>query len=104
MNDKYRVLRAQLKKRGIDTKYLAEKLDISTSTTSKRMRGDAAWLQTDMYTIMDLLHLPYEKIPVVFPRGGMYAGELNLEEEKSPEVLLAEAVRLVARGKTRTGA
>lgn len=104
MNDKYRVLRAQLKAHDVDTEYLAAKLDVSASTVSRRMCGSSVWLQTDMYTIMDLLHLPYEKIPVVFPRGGMYAGELDLEREKSPEELLAEAVRLVARSKARAGA
>ena len=97
MTDKHRVLRAELKKQDIDPAYLADYLHIDRSTLYRRLGAQSPWTIREVYSIMDMLHLPYDQIHIVFPPGGMYAGELTNQPTKTPEELLAEAVRLVAR-------
>ena len=97
MNDKYRVLRTQLKEKDIDVAYLADKLGVCTDYVRRRLRGAAPWIQTDMYAVLDMLHIPYDQIHIIFPPGGMYAGDLATRDAKTPEELLAEAIRLVVK-------
>lgn len=66
----YRVLRAYLTAAGIEQAYLAEQMGVSLSYVSSRITGKAPWDQEDMYFIMDLLHIPYDKLHIVFPKDG----------------------------------
>ena len=90
---KYRVLQAQLKAAGIDRKYHAELLKISLSSYYTKMRADRPWTVEEIYQTMDLLRLPYEQISIVFPPGGMYAGELQGGPPQSTEEILISAIK-----------
>lgn len=80
--DKYRVLWQELKRQDIDIPYLSKLTGITTASLYSRMRGGSPWHQSEMYDVMDVLRLPYDQLPVVFPRNGMYAGEL--QDGKTP--------------------
>lgn len=85
----YRVLRRELKEAGLDTAYLAQLMGRSPSYINQRFRAVYPWDQDDIYRIMDLLHLDYEQIPVVFPLKGMYAGDLSGKEPTTEDRLCA---------------
>lgn len=85
----YRVLRRELKEAGLDTAYLAQRMGRSASYVNLRFRAVYPWDQDDMYQIMDLLHLDYDQIPVVFPLKGMYAGDLRSKEPTTEDRLCA---------------
>lgn len=66
----YRVLRGYLTAAGIEQIYLAEQMGVSLSYVSSRITGKAPWDLEDMYFIMDMLHLSYDKLHIVFPKNG----------------------------------
>ena len=90
-HEKYRVLRGLLKDGDFDRAYILAQLDMATDTYYRTLRGERPWTQTEMYTLLDMLDMPYTAIPIVFPAGGMYAGEL-VEEAPLPESVLGSAV------------
>lgn len=94
MPEYYRVLREELKKRGINTaKDLADIIGRSHTYVNMRLCGMYPWALDEVYHIMDdVLHVDASKIPVIFPRGGMYAGELEDKGQTKAERLL-EAIR-----------
>jgi len=59
--------------RSIEQDYLSEKLDRSISYITARMCGHADWSQRDMYTLMDLLRIPYNEMHEYFPKEGISA-------------------------------
>lgn len=88
---KHRVLRKQLKAARLEQGDIAYMINRSAAYVSRCMNGHSIWGLDEVYTIMDALHLGYEFIPVVFPRGGMYAGEV-VEPEKTIESQLADKI------------
>lgn len=90
-NEKHRILRRELKRHGLEVAYVAELCGCSVSKIYTNLNGTSQWAVSDIYTIMDALNLPYVNIPVVFPRGGMYAGEIG-EYDKSPATVLGETI------------
>ncbi|MGI5885427.1 MAG: hypothetical protein ACOX83_10770, partial [Candidatus Spyradocola sp.] len=83
--------RRALKARKITVEDLALHLKRSAAYVSQRLNG-APWTQAEMYSIMDLLQIPYHQLPQYFPPGGMYAGEPQDEKIVSPEDELYQAV------------
>lgn len=51
---------------GIKQKYVCQKTGLS-----KYIIGHREWQLEDIYSIMDLIHRPYEEIPIYFPRKGV---------------------------------
>jgi len=67
----YRKLRGALIEKEIDQVYLAKKLGLNQPVSiSKRMTGKVPWRINEMYAILDLLGVPYEMLPVYFPKDG----------------------------------
>ena len=66
----YRVLRGYLTAAGIEQTYLAEQMGVSLSYVSSRITGKAPWDLDDMYFILDMLHIPHDKMHLVFPKDG----------------------------------
>jgi hypothetical protein len=54
----------------IDESYLARKLLRGTTYISQRMVGKKPWAMDEVYTIMDLLQIPYDQMAVYFPPRG----------------------------------
>lgn len=95
-SDKFRVLRREIKSRGIDLRDLAAQCGVSHSTFYATMRGEREWALEWMYIVMDALELPYSNMDKLFPRRGMYAGELD-HKTQTPADHLAAAVREYVR-------
>ena len=89
--EKYRVLRKELKSHGLDLPYVAGLCGCSLSKIYNNLNGFAEWSVRDVYAIMDALNLPYANIPVLFPKDGMYAGDVG-EYDKSPATVLGETI------------
>jgi transcriptional regulator with XRE-family HTH domain len=71
----FRKLKALMFESDIDQKYLCKKLGKSQNYVTPRMMGRQPWSMEDVYIICDLLKIPYEQIPVYFPRGGVVVKE-----------------------------
>lgn len=54
----------------IDESYLARKLLRGTTYISQRMVGKKPWAMDEVYTIMDLLKIPYDQMAAYFPPKG----------------------------------
>lgn len=52
---------------------LAEKLGRSLNYVSLRLNAKASWSQDEQYTIMDLFNVPYDRLHIMFPKGGKRA-------------------------------
>lgn len=68
---KFEKLRVSLRREGIDQQYLSKQIGRSTPYISERLCGHREWQLEDIYSIMDLIHRPYEEIPIYFPRKGV---------------------------------
>lgn len=73
----YTELRAEMKRKGVQNGDIARWIDRSEIYVSHRMTGAAPWSQSEMYTIMQKMHIPLHKLHIVFPQGGMWAGPLE---------------------------
>lgn len=71
MPKKYRKLKSHLFEKDINQVMLSKKLGRSTYYTSQRMNGKLPFTQDDIYIICDYASIPYEKIHLYFPRGGV---------------------------------
>lgn len=75
--DKFRVLRGEMKSHALDVPYLASLCGVKSGVIYAAIRGEREWPLEWMYITMDALGLPYSTMAKLFPRGGMYAGELD---------------------------
>lgn len=90
-NEKFRVLRREMQRHGLDAIYAAELCGCSPAKMYNNLNGNAQWALKDIYIIMDAMNMPYVNIPVLFPKDGMYAGEIG-EYDKSPATVLGETI------------
>lgn len=82
---KYRLLRRLCSEKGIDGRDIAEEIGRTADYVSMRMTGQRPWSQDEMYAVMDMLGQPYEHMPYIFPKGGMWAGEIPVKEPNKEE-------------------
>lgn len=68
---RYEALKRELKLKDIDQTYLAGKLGRSTCYVSERLNGKKPWTAADMYTIMELINCPVDRLHIMFPRDGI---------------------------------
>ena len=73
----YSELRTEMKRKGVKSHDIAVWLNLSDVCISKRMTGKTPWTQSEMYTIMQKMHIPRHKLHIVFPKDGMWAGPLE---------------------------
>jgi hypothetical protein len=73
----FRKLKGLMFENDIDQAYLCKHLGRSHAYVTPRMMGRMPWSMDDAYTICDLLSIPYEQIPIYFPRGGKAVGEVR---------------------------
>lgn len=64
-------LRAEMLRRGYDGKTMAAKLAIAPATFSHKLSGQRPWDSWEIYTILDILGLPYEQMHIFFPKNGI---------------------------------
>lgn len=63
-------LRGALIAADIDGPYLARKLQRGSAYISKRMMGREPWTIAECYDILDLLHIPHNRLAEYFPPKG----------------------------------
>jgi transcriptional regulator with XRE-family HTH domain len=68
---RFKALRGAMIAKGIDQRYLAELLGRGECYISHRMTGKAEWSMNEMYQIMDILDMPYERLHEMFPKDGI---------------------------------
>lgn len=67
---KYRKLRAKMLEMGVDAEWLGRKIGLSAASFSHRMTGRIPWKMTEVFQILDILHLPETDLLMYFPRNG----------------------------------
>jgi hypothetical protein len=73
----FRKLKGLMFEMDIDQAYLCKHLGKSHTYVTPRMMGRMPWSMDDAYTICDLLEIPYDQMPIYFPRGGKIIGEVK---------------------------
>jgi transcriptional regulator with XRE-family HTH domain len=68
---KFRVLRGQMAAEGLTQADVARKLLVSPDTISNKMRGIYSWTLDEMYTLMDIINWPYDRMHELFPKDGI---------------------------------
>ncbi len=69
---KFRRLQAELMAKGIDRPYLSRLLRRrSRGYVDERMAGRVGWTLDEMYTLMDILNWPYDRMHELFPKDGI---------------------------------
>lgn len=66
----YRMLRERMKIMDTTSMELAERIDVTPVTFSKKLRGRSPWRDFEMYAILDYLHVPHEDLYLYFPPAG----------------------------------
>ena len=74
-NNLYPALRERLRAAYITTSDVAKALGKSKSYVDVRFSGRQEWELEDAYTILCMLDIPPETLPVFFPRGGVGRGK-----------------------------
>lgn len=64
-------IRAEMVRHGMSGAEFGEKLGVSGATVSAKLCGKTPWTVDEMYYIMDLFNLPYNKLHVFFPKNGI---------------------------------
>lgn len=89
--DYFRALRLEMKKQRLDVAGLAGLCGCSATTLYSALRGDREWTLEEMYITLDALGLPYSEMPTLFPRHGMYAGDVDHAAMDKKQVIYAAA-------------
>lgn len=92
MNNKlYMSLREKLRAAYITTADIAKKLGKSKSYVDVRFSGRQEWELEDAYTILSMLDIPCEALPIYFPRKGIGRGKELTDQlsERERELLTA---------------
>ena len=89
--DYFRELRKEMKKQRLDVAELAERCGCSQTTMRSALRGEREWKLEEMYVTLDALGIPYEAMPKIFPRHGMYVGDARTEEMEKRQAIYAAA-------------
>lgn len=93
--ERYTELRKLMRERGVRRHDLALWTGRSDVCISDRFSHDT-WTLPEMYIIMDRLHVPYRKMHLLFPQGGMWAGPLE-DPPPTAEQELCEAIRKMVK-------
>lgn len=91
MTKPFSVLRGALHEADIDQEYLCELTGRSKTYITMRMTAKAPWSQNDMYFLMDLLNIPYNRMHEFFPKGGKSVDAKLETKNNGTEILVALA-------------
>ena len=89
----YTELRKLMRERGVKRHDLALWTGRSDVCISDRF-SHGTWTLPEMYIIMDKLHVPYRKMHLLFPQGGMWAGPLEDPPPTAEQEFLTAARKL----------
>lgn len=89
--DYFRELRKEMEKQQLDVAGLAELCGCSPRTIYSSLRREREWTLEEMYIVLDALGMPYEAMPKIFPRHGMYVGDALTEEMEKRQAIYAAA-------------
>lgn len=70
MSKLFASLRARMIEADVDQEHLGEIIYRSLSAVNRRMNNKEDWTQSEQYTIMDELRIPYDQMHLIFPKGG----------------------------------
>jgi len=87
----FNLLRAALHEADINQEYLCELTGRSKTYITMRMNAKAPWSQNDMYFLMDLLNIPYNRMHEFFPKDGKPVTPELETKNNGTEVLVAIA-------------
>ena len=92
--ERYTELRKLMRTRGVRRHDLALWTGRSDVCISDRF-SHGTWTLPEMYIIMDKLHVPYSKMHLLFPQGGMWAGPLEDPPQTAEQELCAAIRKMV---------
>lgn len=66
----YKILRDLLHQNEITNEILAEELNVTHTTVSRKLNAHTQWTLDQMYHILDMIGEKPERMHVIFPRNG----------------------------------
>lgn len=85
----YSELRAEMRRQHIKIVDVAGWLGLKDYSVERRLRNECSWKLDEMYTILDGLHIPNNKMHILFPPGGEWAGALEEPPSVNRQLLIA---------------
>ena len=70
----FRKLKRMLHRNGYNLPEVAELLNISKTSVSRRYRCIEPWSLDEMYVLMDAVNAPYAEMHTIFPKRGIEDG------------------------------
>ena len=70
-------LKRRLHKNGYNLPEVAELLNMSKTSVSRRYRALEPWSLDEMYVLMDAINAPYTELHTIFPKGGLDFGNMS---------------------------
>ena len=85
----YSELRAEMRRQHIKIVDVAGWLGLKDYSIERRLRNECPWKLDEMYTILDGLHIPNNKMHILFPPNGEWAGALEEPPSVNRQLLIA---------------
>lgn len=85
----YSELRAEMRRQHIKIVDVAGWLGLKDYSVERRLRNECSWKLDEMYTILDGLHIPNNKMHILFPPDGEWAGALEEPPSVNRQLLIA---------------
>ena len=96
----YTELRSAFKARGITQADIAKRIGKSQAYIYSRMAGLEPWAQSEMYSLLDMIHEPYRKMHLYFPLGGVWAGPAEDPPLSTEQQLVAVVKQMIMEATT----
>ena len=96
----YFELRKAFKALGITQADIAKRIGKGTSYVTNRLAGTEPWTQNEMFSLLDMIHEPYRKMHVYFPRGGVWAGHAEDPPESTEQQLVTVIKQMIREATT----
>ena len=85
----YSELRAEMRRQHVKIVDVAGWLGLKDYSVERRLRNENPWRLDEAYTVLDGLHIPHNKLHILFPPGGEWAGALEEPPSVNKQLLVA---------------
>ena len=98
--ERYYEFKSAYKALGITQADIAKRIGKGTSYVNNRLAGSEPWAQSEMYSLLDMIHEPYRKMHLYFPLGGVWAGPAEDPPLSTEQQLVAVVKQMIMEATT----